>query len=882
MSTWRTTFETQRSHEYFEEDTLRGLIGYDKPLWPLTLIKELVDNALDECEMAKIAPEVAVTVGQDSFTVTDNGGGLSTETIEGSLNYDVRVSNKKAYVGPTRGRLGSALKTLWPACAVATGTKSVVEIIACGWHHTVTAYGGGIKSHAKKEDATVKNGTFIRVHWPEIACFLTHDERDDFYHESYPGRMDTVIFDVMRDFAAGNPHATFSVAAGNRNETFRATNPEWKKWRACDRPSAHWCSVENVRSLLVAYHGEDKRLDKLGISHRRRTLRDCIASFDGLKGTQIRKRVLEQANLSGVYLDQLFTQLDDDEEIATAAELLLDTMRDATRKPKPKSLGIIGKAHMSQMLAAYGADEEIVYRKAVDEDEDGMPYIVEVCFGVRMEDKRKMAFSLNNSIVFQTPTEHISDTLAECRIGPSDPVVLLIAATTPKFAYTSQGKNSLMLTEAMEESLDELLVSATKDFTKYKNSEEARRNQNAITAEQKEKARNKEKVMSEEQKIKAAAFKFMAEAYRQASEPYNTATARQVMYSLRPYVEKATGGKCWKNYGYFAKLLEKYQEEHDEETADWDVTYDARGHMQEPHTSVMFGIGTVETREYISGWMDGREADALDIPQIAETFPTKGPAHRYAAAIFVEKEGFNTLIQRSGIAQAYDAAFFSSKGQSTKATRQLVDSLSQAGVKILVLHDFDRDGMRICHWLSHNSPKYTYETAPDVHDIGLRLPDINRLHLASEGVVYRQTKDPKENLRDCDDITQAEIDFLVRGSNMNPKTKKLQWHGRRVELNAMTSKQFVSLIERNLVENGVKKVIPNRDTLKIAWRRIQKIKVVNAAVAVAAIEINDDDWACPAAPRDLATQVREMLSRKPLMPWDAALAQIAAKRGGER
>ena len=117
---------------------------------------------------------------------------------------------------------------------------------------------------------------------------------------------------------------------------------------------------------------------------------------------------------------------------------------------------------------------------------------------------------------------------------------------------------------------------------------------------------------------------------------------------------------------------------------------------------------------------------------------------------------------------------------------------------------------------------------------------------------------------------------------MNPKTKKLQWHGRRVELNAMTSKQFVSLIERNLVENGVTKVIPNRDTLKIAWRRIQKIKVVNAAVAVAAIEINDDDWVCPAAPRDLATQVRQMLRRKPLMPWDEALARIAATSGGKR
>ena len=686
--------------------------------------------------------------------------------------------------------------------------------------------------------------------------------------------MDTVIFEIVRDFAACNPHATFSVTAGRTTKTFIATNPEWRKWRACDRPSAHWYTVENVRSLLVAYHEEDKRLDRLGISHPRRTLRDCIASFDGLKGTQIRKRVLEQANLSGVYLDRLFTQLNDDEEIATVAEMLLDAMREATRKPKPKSLGIIGKAHMSQMLAAYGADKDTVYRKAVGEDENGMPYIVEVCFGVRIKEQLKTVFSFNNSIVFQIPTAQIGETLYERQISKTDPVVLLIAATTPKFAYTAQGKNSLILSDELERALDELLISATKNWIRLKNSKEARENQNKITAEQKEKARNRKKVMSEEQKIKAAAFEFMAEAYRQASEPYNTASARQVMYCCRPLVEEATGGKSWKNYSYFGKLLEKYQEEHEEETADWDVTYDARGHMQEPHTGVMFGIGTVETRDYIAGWMDGSEADGLDIPQLVETFPTKGPAHRYGTAVFVEKEGFNTLIQRSGIAKRYDVGFFSSKGQSTKATRQLVDSLSQAGVKILVLHDFDRDGMRICYWLSHDSPKYTYTTAPDVRDIGLRLRDIKRMNLASEGVVYRQSKDPKENLRDCDDITQAEIDFLVRGSTINPQ-KKRQWHGRRVELNAMTSKQFIALIERNLVEHGVKKVIPDRDTLNIAWRRIQKIKVVNGAVAYAALEIDSDNWTCPTAPRDLTAQVQEMLRRHPELPWDVALAKLA-------
>ena len=51
VSTWRPTFVTPRSAEYFNEGGLRALIGHDKPLWPLTLIKELLDNALDACEV---------------------------------------------------------------------------------------------------------------------------------------------------------------------------------------------------------------------------------------------------------------------------------------------------------------------------------------------------------------------------------------------------------------------------------------------------------------------------------------------------------------------------------------------------------------------------------------------------------------------------------------------------------------------------------------------------------------------------------------------------------------------------------------------------------------------------------------------------------------
>ena len=118
-------------------------------------------------------------------------------------------------------------------------------------------------------------------------------------------------------------------------------------------------------------------------------------------------------------------------------------------------------------------------------------------------------------------------------------------------------------------------------------------------------------------------------------------------------------------------------------TADWDVVYDARGHLAEPHVKNELGLGTLEVRSYVASWHDDDEPDDLEI-DIDQLYPTRGPQNRYEFALFIEKEGFDAILERSGIAKRYDLAIFSSKGMSTAATRMLVDHLSEAGVTILV------------------------------------------------------------------------------------------------------------------------------------------------------------------------------------------------------
>ena len=102
----RTTFTTKRVLEFFSEKELNMQLGHSPAMWPIAVLKELIDNGLDAAELAGVVPEISVELSGDGFRVQDNGPGLPVETLERSLDYLVRVSDKAHYVSPTRGQLG--------------------------------------------------------------------------------------------------------------------------------------------------------------------------------------------------------------------------------------------------------------------------------------------------------------------------------------------------------------------------------------------------------------------------------------------------------------------------------------------------------------------------------------------------------------------------------------------------------------------------------------------------------------------------------------------------------------------------------------------------------------------------------------------------------
>jgi DNA topoisomerase VI subunit B len=98
--------------EFCSERELQNQTGHPLQDWPLVVGKEVLDNALDACEEAEVAPNITVIVDSGTIIIQDNAGGIDAETIASILDYTIRVSSREAYVSPTRGAQGNALKTI--------------------------------------------------------------------------------------------------------------------------------------------------------------------------------------------------------------------------------------------------------------------------------------------------------------------------------------------------------------------------------------------------------------------------------------------------------------------------------------------------------------------------------------------------------------------------------------------------------------------------------------------------------------------------------------------------------------------------------------------------------------------------------------------------
>ena len=127
----RQTFSTSRALECFSEADITTQTGCGREAWwPGVVAKELIGNSLDACEQSGTPPRIEVDFQGDSLTVADNGPGLPADVLERVLNFGTRTSDKAAYVSPTRGAQGNALKTVLAIPYVFGGGQTLRATVA--------------------------------------------------------------------------------------------------------------------------------------------------------------------------------------------------------------------------------------------------------------------------------------------------------------------------------------------------------------------------------------------------------------------------------------------------------------------------------------------------------------------------------------------------------------------------------------------------------------------------------------------------------------------------------------------------------------------------------------------------------------------------------
>jgi DNA topoisomerase VI subunit B len=842
----RTAFTTSRLLEFFSEKELTLQMGCTPDLWPLALLKELVDNALDACETAGVAPEIAVRIEPDAFSIADNGLGLPVAVLVKSLDYTVRVSDKSHYVSPTRGQLGNALKCVWGAPFVVDGEQGTVEVYTGGEVHRIIVTLDRIAQAPRllrtvERDGTVKTGTVVKLHWPEIASYQEEEEGPTFYRQAA---------DLLSTYALFNPHAHFTLRTPEGKQTHEPTVTAWAKWRPSDPTSPHWYTPERLSTLIAGYLTAEQEGGRVV------TVRDFVGEFAGLSGTAKRKAVVAAAGLVGKSLHDL---IDDGELAEEKVGCLLGQMQHEAREILPATLGVLGETHLRRCLERDYQIEPVslTYKKIVGVVR-GVPFVLEAAFGWHeQQENARSVIGLNWSAALKDPLPTLPDLMEENYIDRADPVVVLVHLASPRLDFTERGKGRLRLPGEIEEALNKAVHSVARHWKTLKRH---------LAREQRMRQSDREHWKKKQQRdflnVKEAASVVMEDAYNAAGGAEGLpANARQIMYAARPLVLELTGGKLWKNSSYFTQhLLPNFVEEHPELTQGWDVVFDDRGHFIEPHTQTRIGIGTVAVRDYQRAWGLAQEDEEEQV-RLEPEYPTIGPDHRYRFALFVEKEGFNPLLEKAQLAERYDLAIMSSKGMSTTACRQLVEDLTAKGVTILVLHDFDKSGFSILQTVRSDTRRFHYSQTPRVIDLGLRLEDIDALELQSEAVEYKtRYADPRENLRSSG-ATLAECEFLVRQQVPGG------WIGERVELNAMTSRQLLTWLEAKLREHGVEKVVPNDATLAKAFRRALRRAALQRLIDNAGATWDDEEAEIPA---DLAARLQHAIAGTS-KSWDRAL-----------
>jgi hypothetical protein len=590
----RATFTTPRDSGYAKIETLEKLTGQRAAELGHVILKELIDNSLDECENAGVEPEISVTVtaggdGIKFLTVEDNGRGIPVATVAGFCDFNKSASDKSAYRSPTRGAQGNA----WP-CIIsipfALGVRPATVVIeAQGVRHEITP------------DQAL--GKWLTIGHVPGECDRTAGTR---VTVPLPVSLNLDVSRWVADYATVNLHATFTVRDARipgcaSPEVYKSAGQDgWRKWVPCRPTSPHWYDSDALTGLISAYlaAGSDKPIGMF------------VREFDGLTSTAKARKVAAMA--AGIKSLSGFKDRPD------LIGILLMQMKWQSRPVKPPALGVVPEEHYRLVISRlFGISRDRCWTARKEILHGGIPWAVDVVVA-ETERPGRVIYATNFGITFGDPLERASlrsgtwyDTrgaesfLRHAGAYPDEGNAQLRAAVVhvqcgaPR--WTDTGKVALIVPAEVEEALAQAFAKATKKLRD-------------------ERERLKKDADKERSRQNREARAWLDEHEREQREPPLKETVRDLLTQAQSWVdcgervtvrdlyemvlpgvtEVSTRDLSWRN---FRQILAGYEKDHGEifglvrreELPEVDLSRHPRGPEELKAAAKVLGVGSYDS-----------------------------------------------------------------------------------------------------------------------------------------------------------------------------------------------------------------------------------------------------------------------------------------------
>jgi hypothetical protein len=309
---------------------------------------------------------------------------------------------------------------------------------------------------------------------------------------------------------------------------------------------------------------------------------------------------------------------------------------------------------------------------------------------------------------------------------------------------------------------------------------------------------------------------------------------RQIFYQLRPIVLDETGQELL--IGNFKRIITDYEHENGEIEG---MYREPRGSIYHPHRDQDIALGTLTVEDY------------------------ERPSWTFNKLVYVEKEGFSEALKADGWPERHDCALMSSKGFTTRAARDLVDKLAEHDepVTIFCVHDADAYGTMIYQTFQEET-KARGARKVQIVNIGLEPWEAIALDLEVETV-------PPGDKR------KAVANYVLQRDEEYPSPLWEEWlQTHRVELNAMTTPEFIEWLDGEMEAHGVGKLIPPHDVLSAEFAARLEAKIRAAVTDRILREARADEQIAAALATiarpdaaELQTGIEGLFSDEPEAEW---------------